>query len=87
MPGSMLFDKCEQLDGSDSCRQMLMTNGEMTSEQPGKARMTVGWMLHCCLNFVSQFQESFGQAIISAPVHECGRRVGRVPRSWEGNTT
>ena len=72
MPGSMQMRAIGQApNGSDSCRQMPMTNGETTSKQP-HARQSSNdsgkGLLFCCLNFESQVQESSGKAIISAPV-------------------
>ena len=65
MPGAMLLTNASNWtspSGSDSCRQMPMTNGGKTSTKPYFRLAT----LFCCLDFVSQAQESSGKAIISA---------------------
>ena len=66
MPGSMPLTNASNWtspNGSDSYRQMPMTNGETTSKQPHTKlakQMTVGMDCYSAVNFVSQVQESSG---------------------------
>ena len=66
MPGSMPLTNASNWtspNGSDSCRQMPMTNGETTSKQPHTKlakQMTMGMDCYSAVNFESQVQESSG---------------------------
>ena len=67
MPGSVPLTDASNWtspNGSDSCRQMSMTNGETTSKQPhaklASSNDSGKGLLFCCLNFESWVQESSG---------------------------